>query len=77
MILECEFALRPTMLKAEYGVLLVTDSVKNAGFSPDTAFIPITEPQIHHPWYIFKNEHSMKSHAAALFWDFMASYYTK
>jgi DNA-binding transcriptional LysR family regulator len=75
VILECEFALRPTMLKAEYGVLLVTDSVKNTGFSPDTVFIPVTEPQINYPWYIFKNEHSMKSHAASLFWDFMTSYY--
>ena len=75
VILECEFALRPTMLKAEYGVLLVTDSVKNAGFSPDKVFIPVTEPQINYPWYIFKNENSMKSHAASLFWDFMTSYY--
>lgn len=75
VILECEFALRPTMLKAEYGVLLITDSVKNTGFSPDTVFIPVTEPKIDHPWYIFKNQNSMKSPVATLFWNFMVSFY--
>lgn len=75
VILECEFALRPTMLKAEYGVLLITDAVKNTGFSLDTVFIPVTEPKIDHPWSIFKNQNSMKSPAAALFWNFMVSFY--
>lgn len=75
LILECDFALRPTMLKAQYGVLLITESVKNAGFSPDTVFIPVTEPKIDHPWYIFKNRNSMRSDAAALFWDFVVSFY--
>lgn len=75
LILECDFALRPTMLNAQYGVLLTTDSVKSAGFSPDTVFIPVTEPKINYPWYIFKNRKSMKSCAASLFWDFMVSFY--
>lgn len=75
LILECDFALRPTMLNAQYGVALISDTVKNAGFSPDTVFIPVTEPKIDHPWYIFKNRNSMKSHAANLFWDFVVSFY--
>ncbi len=74
-ILECDFALRPAMLNAQYGILLITDSVKGAGFSEDTAFIPVTEPKINYPWYIYRNKHSMKSNAATLFWDFMASFY--
>ena len=76
-ILECDFALRPAMLKAQYGVLLITDSVKGAGFSEDTVFIPVTEPKIDYPWYIFRNKNSMKSNAATLFWDFMVSFYNK
>jgi len=75
LILECDFALRPTMLNAQYGVLLTTSSVKSAGFSPDTVFIPVTEPKIDYPWYIYKNRNSMRSGAAALFWDFMVSFY--
>lgn len=76
LILECDFALRPTMLNAQYGVLLTTTSVKNAGFSQDTVFIPVIEPKINYPWYIYKNRNSMKSGAAALFWDFMVSFYS-
>lgn len=75
VILECEFALRPTMLDAQYGVLLTTASVKNAGFSPDTVFIPVTDPTINYPWYIYRNRNSMESGTAALFWDFMVSFY--
>lgn len=75
VILECEFALRPTMLEAQYGVLLITDAVKNTGFSPDTVFIPVTEPAVNNPWHIFKHRNSMQTRAASLFWDFMASYY--
>lgn len=75
LILECDFALRPTMLNAQYGVLLITESVKNAGFSPDTVFIPVTEPKIDYPWYIFKNRNPVKSHAANLFWNFAVSFY--
>lgn len=74
-ILECDFALRATMLNAQYGVLLSTSSVKETAFSPDIVFIPITEPTIHRPWYIFRNRKSMKSDAAALFWDFMVEFY--
>ena len=76
LILECDFALRPTMLNAQYGVALIPDSVKNAGFSTDTVFIPVTEPKIDHNWYIFKNRNSIRSDAAALFWDFVVSFYT-
>lgn len=75
VILECEFALRPTMLKAQYGILLITDAVKNTGFSPDTVFIPVTEPAVNSPWHIFIHRNSMQTRAASLFWDFMASYY--
>lgn len=75
VILECEFALRPTMLSARYGVLLTSSSIKDAGFSPDTVFIPITEPEIIYPWYIYRNRNSIRSGAAALFWDFMVSFY--
>lgn len=75
LILECDFALRPTMLSAQYGVALISEVAKNAGFSPDTVFIHVTEPKIDHPWYIFKNRNSMKSHAAKLFWDFAVSFY--
>lgn len=76
LILECDFALRPTMLHAQYGVLLTTSSVKNAGFSPDTKFIPVIEPVINYPWYIYRNRYSMESSAATLFWDFMVSFYS-
>lgn len=75
LILECDFALRPTMLNAQYGVALISDTVKNAGFSPDTVFLPVTEPKIDHPWYIFRNRNSMRSQAAHLFWDFVVSFY--
>lgn len=75
LILECDFALRPTMLNAQYGVALIPDTVKNAGFSQDTVFIPVTEPKIDHTWYIFKNRNSMRSEAASLFWDFVVSFY--
>lgn len=75
LILECDFALRPTLLNAQYGVALISEAAKNAGFSPDTVFIPITEPKVDHPWYIFKNQNSKKSHAANLFWDFAVSFY--
>ena len=74
-VLECDFAMRPTMLSAQYGVLLSTDPVKDTGFFPDAVFIPVTEPKIDHPWYIFKNRNSMKSQAAHLFWDFAVSFY--
>lgn len=74
-ILECDFALRPTMLSAQYGVALIPDSVKHAGFSEDTVFIPVTEPKIDHTWYIFKNRNSARSNAASLFWDFVLSFY--
>ncbi len=75
LILECDFALRPIMLSAQYGVLLTTASVKSAGFSPDTAFIPITEPKINYPWYIYRHRNSMHSAAATQFWAFMCSFY--
>jgi len=75
VILECDFALRPTMLKAQYGVLLTTDAAKNTGFSSDTVFIPVTEPAINSPWHIFKHRNSMQTRAASLFWDFVVSYY--
>lgn len=75
LILECDFAMRPTMLNAQYGVALVSETVKHVGFSPDTVFIPVTEPKIDHPWYIFKSRHSKKSWAANLFWDFAVSFY--
>lgn len=74
-ILECDFAMRPTMLSAKYGVLLSTAPVKDTGFYSDAVFIPVTEPKIDHPWYIFKNRNSMKSQAANLFWDFAVSFY--
>ena len=77
LILECDFAMRPTLLNAQYGVALISDTVKNTGFSPDTVFIPVTEPRIDHPWYIFKNRNSMKSRAANLFLDFAVSFYQK
>lgn len=77
LILECDFALRPTMLNAQYGVALISETAKNTGFSPDTVFIPVTEPKIDHPWYIFKNCNSMRSQAAKLFWDFAVSFYRK
>lgn len=77
LVLECDFAIRPTLLNAQYGVALISDTVKNTGFSPDTVFIPITEPRIDHPWYIFKNRNSMQSLAAKLFWDFAVSFYGK
>lgn len=75
VILECEFALRPTMLQAQYGVLLTTDAAKDTGFSSDTVFISVTEPAINSPWHIFKHRHSMQSRAASLFWEFVVSYY--
>lgn len=75
LILECDFAMRPTMLSAQYGVLLSTVPVKDTGFYKDAVFIPVTEPKIDHPWYIFKNRNSMRSHAASLFWDFAVSFY--
>lgn len=75
LILECDFALRPTLLNAQYGVALISEAAKNAGFSPDTVFIPLTEPKVDHPWYIYKNRNSMKSRAAKLFWDFAVSFY--
>lgn len=75
LILECDIAMRPTMLSAQYGVLLSTDPIKDTGFYPDAVFIPVTEPKVDHPWYIFKNRNSMKSHAANLFWDFAVSFY--
>lgn len=75
VILECEFALRPTMLNAQYGVLLITDAVKNTGFSPDTVFIPVTAPAVNCPWHIFRHRNSMQTQAASLFWDFIVSYY--
>lgn len=75
LVLECDFAMRPTLLNAQYGVALISETVKNTGFSPDTVFIPVTEPRFDHPWYIFKNRNSMKSHAANLFWDFAVSFY--
>ena len=74
-ILECDFALRPTLLNAQHGVALIADTVKNVGFSPDTVFIPVADPKIDHPWYIFKNRNSMRSAAASLFWDFASSFY--
>ncbi len=77
LILECDFAMRPTLLNAQYGVALISDTVKNTGFSPDTVFIPITEPRIDHPWYIFKNRNSTRSRAAKSFWDFAVSFYGK
>ena len=77
LVLECDFAMRPTLLNAQCGVALISETVKNTGFSPDTVFIPVTEPRIDHPWYIFKNRHSMKSRAANLFWDFAVSFYQK
>lgn len=77
LILECDFAMRPTLLNAQYGVALISDTVKNTGFSPDTVFIPVTEPKIDHPWHIFKNRNSMKSRAAKSFWDFAVSFYQK
>lgn len=75
LILECDFALRPAMLNAQYGVALISETVKSVGFSPDTVFIPVTEPKIDHPWYIFKNRNSVRSEAASLFWDFVVSFY--
>ena len=75
LILECDFALRPTMLNAQYGVMLTTASAKNSGFSPDTVLVPITEPKINYPWYIYRNRNSMELGTAALFWDFMVSFY--
>ena len=75
LVLECDFAMRPTMLSAQYGVALISETVKNTGFAPDTVFIPVTEPKIDHPWYIFKNRDSKKSPAAKLFWDFVVSFY--
>lgn len=76
-ILECDFALRPTMLNAQYGISLTTDSAKNTDFTPDTVFVPITDPHIHYPCYMFRNHNSMKSAAATAFWEFMASFYNK
>ena len=75
LILECDFALRPAMLNAQYGVALISETVKSVGFSPDTVFIPVTEPKIDHPLYIFKNRNSVRSEAASLFWDFVVSFY--
>ena len=77
LILECDFAMRPTMLSSQHGVLLSTDPIKDTGFYPGAVFIPLTEPRIDHPWYIFKNRNSMKSRAANLFWDFAVSFYQK
>ena len=74
-ILECDFAMRPAMLRAQYGVLLSTSPIQDTGFYQDAVFIPVTEPKIDHPWYIFKNRNSTKSHAARLFWDFAVSFY--
>ena len=74
-VLECDFAMRPTMLSARYGVVLSTAPVKGTEFYTDAVFIPITEPKIDHPWYIFKNRNSMRSQAANLFWEFAVSYY--
>ena len=74
-ILECDFAMRPTMLSAQYGVLLSTAPIKDTGFYQNAVFIPVTQPKIDHLWYIFKNRNSMKSHAAQLFWDFVVSFY--
>lgn len=75
-ILECDFAMRPTMLSAQYGVLLSSSPIKDTGFYPDAVFIPVTEPKIDNPWYIYKNPHSTRSHAAKLFWDFAVSFYS-
>ena len=74
-ILECDFALRATMFNDQYGVLLSTASVKETGFSPDTVFIPVIEPIIDRPWYIYRHPHSMRSDTASLFWDFMTAFY--
>lgn len=74
-ILECDFAMRPAMLRAQYGILLSTSPIQDTGFYQDAVFIPVTEPKIDHPWYIFKSRNSMSSHAARLFWDFVVSFY--
>lgn len=75
LILECDFAMRPTMLSSQHGVLLSTDPIKDTGFYPGAVFIPLTEPKIDHPWHIFKNRNSPKSYAANLFWNFAISFY--
>lgn len=74
-IVECDFAMRPTMLSAQCGVVLSTTPVKDTSFYAEAVFIPVTEPKIDHPWYIFKNRNSRKSLAADLFWDFAVSFY--
>ena len=76
-VLECDFAMRPTLLNAQYGVALISETVKDTGFSQGTVFIPVAAPRIDHPWYIFKKHNSTSSRAGNLFWDFAASFYQK
>lgn len=77
IVLECEFAMRPAMLDAQYGVLLATAAVKNTGFSANTAYIPVTQPRIDYPWYIFRNRKPLQSKAATQFFEFMVSFYNQ
>ena len=77
IVLECEFAMRPAMLNAQYGILVATAAVKNSGFSADTAYIPVAHPQIDYPWYIYRNRRPMQSRAATQFYDFITSFYSK
>ena len=76
IILECDFALRSALLEEQYGILLTTSAVKDS-FSDSTVFVPVTEPKIKYPRYIYQHSKSLQTNAAALFWEFIADFYTK
>lgn len=75
IILECDFALRQALLDEEYGILLTTSAIKES-FSDSAVFVPITEPNIHYPRYIYQSRKVPQTKAVGLFGEFMTHFYT-
>lgn len=77
IVLECDYLLRSSMLKAEYGIIFTTESAARAKVLENAVYIPVVDPPVRRMQVIFYKKSSYLPQAAVLFRDFMVNYYAE
>ncbi len=75
IVLECDYALRPKMLAAKYGIVFTTFSVAPTGDLGNAIFVKIADPPIHRMQVILWKKDAYLSKNAVAFKEFMVDYH--
>ncbi len=75
IVLECDYALRPKMLAAKYGIVFTTGSVLPTGDLGNAIFVKIADPPIHRTQVILWKKDAYLSEQALAFKEFMLEYH--